>query len=534
MNKVKCLIVSAMRDEGPYILEWVAFHRSIGVTDFLIYTNDCRDGSDLLLDRLEQNGILTHVRNKVLKRGPQKSAFKAAMRHPAYLEAEWVMASDVDEFLNIKVGAGRVEDLIELYPDADAIPVCWRMFSNNGHEKIIPGFTIEALIDAESPDADPDAVGRFVKSLFRPNSEITRIGTHAPVYTEDFEKKAKWGTSWCTPENPDDPRRPRTDYGYDIAQMNHYAVRSIDPFLLKRDRGDANYMENRLEVDYWARWCRGGSRDVSILKRLSGMKAELENLTKDPIVRQLHEGAVEFHRNRIRDLLETAEYQDLKNKIIALAPQEKETGNQAAPNPAATELALKAPGRHKNRLRMLEQMPKNGRCAEIGVWNGGFSEAILEVTRPRELVLIDPWDMLSKQSKEERTHKKHADTDFMSEMFKNVSDRYGHLKNVTISKGFSSDILSTYPDDYFDWVYVDGNHQYEFVKKDLELAFQKVRAGGIIAGDDFFWKRNEKLHVKEAVLDTMKKHGMTNRPTRFGQQYMITVPEKPLAVSEST
>jgi Glycosyl transferase family 2/Methyltransferase domain len=533
MNKVKCLIVSAMRDEGPYILEWIAFHRSIGVTDFLIYTNDCRDGTDLLLERLQQNGVLTHVRNKVLKRGPQKSAFKAAMRHPAYLEADWVLASDVDEFLNIKIRTGQIEDLLELYPDADAIPVCWRMFSNNEHEKIIAGFSIEALTDAESPDADPAAVGRFVKSLFKPNPEIVRIGTHAPVYTEEFEAKAKWGTPWCTPKNPDDPRRPRTDYGYDIAQMNHYAVRAVDPFLLKRDRGDVNYMANRLELDYWARWCRGGSKDDTILERVPGMKNELKELTKDPIVRQLHNGAIEFHQNRIRELLNTAEYQNLKKQIGALSSPKRTLENQTNPNLAATELALKAPGRHKNRLRMLEQMPKNGRCAEIGVWNGGFSEAILEVTKPKELVLIDPWDLLSKQSEEERTHKKHADTDFMGEMFQNVSDRYGQLENVTIVKGFSSDVLSAYPDNYFDWVYIDGNHQYEYVKKDIELAFKKVRAGGIIAGDDFFWKRNERLHVKEAVLDMMRRHGMANRPTRIGQQYMITVPDKPLVIAES-
>jgi len=532
MAKTKSLIVSAMRDEGPYILEWIAFHRSIGITNFLVYTNDCRDGTDLLLDRLQQNGVLTHVRNKVLKRGPQKSAFKAAMEHPAYKAADWVLASDVDEFLNIKVGAGHVDDLLALYPDADAIPVCWRMFSHNGHEKIIPGFSIEALTDAESAVADPAAVGRFVKSFFKPNPELKRIGTHAPVYTEDFEAKAKFGTSWCTPENRDDPRRPKTDYGYDIAQMNHYAVRAIDPFLLKRDRGDVNFMANRLEADYWVRWCRGGTQDTSILRHAAGMKNELGELTKDPLVRHLHDGAIEFHHNRIRELLETPEYRALKAQILAHSPGTPTTKKTENPNLAATELALKAPGRHKNRLLMLDQLPKHGRGAEIGVWNGGFSEFILEVTTPQELVLIDPWDLLSVQSDEERTHKKHADTDFMADMFQNVTERYGHLDNVNIVKGFSSDVLSNYPDDYFDWVYVDGNHQYDFVKQDVELAFRKVRTGGIVAGDDFFWKRDGRMHVKEAVLDAMKNHGMTNRPTRMGQQYMIVVPEKPFSFAE--
>ena len=136
----RILLLSTMRDEGPYILEWLAYHRSLGITDFLIYTNDCRDGTDLLLDRLEARGLVTHVRNEVLKRGPQKSAYKAAMAHPLYAEADWVLASDVDEFLVVNVGAGKVQDLVQMYPNVDAIPVCWRMFSHNGNEGFIDGF----------------------------------------------------------------------------------------------------------------------------------------------------------------------------------------------------------------------------------------------------------------------------------------------------------------------------------------------------------------------------------------------------------
>ncbi len=42
-------IVTTMKNEGPFILEWIAYHRAIGVQDFLVYTNDCTDGTDDLL-----------------------------------------------------------------------------------------------------------------------------------------------------------------------------------------------------------------------------------------------------------------------------------------------------------------------------------------------------------------------------------------------------------------------------------------------------------------------------------------------------
>jgi predicted O-methyltransferase YrrM len=63
------------------------------------------------------------------------------------------------------------------------------------------------------------------------------------------------------------------------------------------------------------------------------------------------------------------------------------------------------------------------------------------------------------------------------------------------------------------------------VRKDVEVSFRKVRPGGIIAGDDFFWKKDGRTHVKEAVLDAMKDRGITTSPPRIGQQFMITVPE---------
>ena len=39
-----------MKNEGPYILEWLAYHRIVGFEDFLIYTNDCEDGTTEILE----------------------------------------------------------------------------------------------------------------------------------------------------------------------------------------------------------------------------------------------------------------------------------------------------------------------------------------------------------------------------------------------------------------------------------------------------------------------------------------------------
>jgi hypothetical protein len=516
------LVVSTMKDEGPFILEWLAHHRALGFSDFLIYTNDCSDGTDLLLDRLQQNGVLTHERNEVLRRGPHKSALKYAKDHALYKNADWVFVCDVDEFLNVKIGDGKVQDLIARFPDADAIPVTWRLFSNNKHVDVYPGFCTTSFTDAEVASAENDREGRFVKSLFKPGDQVEKMGLHGPVYKEEVAGNMTWG-SVGQEKNPDsDPKRPTQDFGYEVAQINHYAVRSVEAYLLKRARGRANHTKETLGTEYWNRWCRGGEEDRSILAYEKAVQREFDALIADPIVNHLHLGTLEHQRNKLKSLLEDQDFRALKAEITGTDKPAQTSSFQTA---ESHTLQVKAPKRHQNRVRMLEQMPKGGRCAEIGVWNGGFSGVILDVTKPSELVLIDPWDMLSDQSAGEWTHKKHQDHAEMNRMFRNVEANYGGIPQVTIRKGFSAEVLDRFPDDYFDWIYIDGNHLYDFVRKDVELGFRKVKPGGIIAGDDFFWKREGRMHVKEAVLDEMRAQGMSNRPTRIGQQFMITVQE---------
>lgn len=56
---------------------------------------------------------------------------------------------------------------------------------------------------------------------------------------------------------------------------------------------------------------------------------------------------------------------------------------------------------------------------------------------------------------------------------------------VHIHREASADAVSAFPDEYFDWVYLDGNHQYDFVKNDLESFCRKTKSNGLIAGDDY-------------------------------------------------
>ncbi|MEM6563191.1 MAG: glycosyltransferase family 2 protein, partial [Pseudomonadota bacterium] len=126
-------VVSTMKNEGPFLLEWIAYHRSIGVQDFVIYTNDCDDGTDHFLQLLQNKGILQHRDNpyRAVNMKPQHAALAAAETEPLVQHASWLICMDVDEYINIHVGQGHLRDLIAAVPDANMISMTWRLFGNN-------------------------------------------------------------------------------------------------------------------------------------------------------------------------------------------------------------------------------------------------------------------------------------------------------------------------------------------------------------------------------------------------------------------
>jgi hypothetical protein len=80
---MRALIVTCVRNEAPLLLEWIAYHQAIGFTDFLLYSNDCDDGTDALLDRLAQMGVIAHVPNHAGgKKAVQWRALSRARQHP--------------------------------------------------------------------------------------------------------------------------------------------------------------------------------------------------------------------------------------------------------------------------------------------------------------------------------------------------------------------------------------------------------------------------------------------------------------------
>ena len=122
----------------------------------------------------------------------------------------------------------------------------------------------------------------------------------------------------------------------------------------------------------------------------------------------------------------------------------------------------------ENRSKVLDRMPKNAVCAELGIWKCNFSKGILKRTQPKKLHLID----ISNEAIE------IANQTFPQEISNGI---------VSVHLGDSSEVVMSMSDNYFDWVYIDGDHSYEGVKKDLEATRLKLKPDGLIAMNDYIF-----------------------------------------------
>jgi cellulose synthase/poly-beta-1,6-N-acetylglucosamine synthase-like glycosyltransferase len=138
-------VVSTMKNEGPYIIDWVAHYKALGFDHILVCTNDCTDPTVEILLRLQELGLVTQHNTIVRKAGIHRSALRqASRRYDIVKDAKWVFVCDVDEYLNIHMGDGSVRTLVEgSGADTDVISVPWRIFGPDG----IEGFEDRAVTE---------------------------------------------------------------------------------------------------------------------------------------------------------------------------------------------------------------------------------------------------------------------------------------------------------------------------------------------------------------------------------------------------
>ena len=312
--------VSMMKDEGPFVIEWVAHHLAVGFSDLVVYTNDCSDGTDDLLIRLEQLGLAHHRRNAIPEGlRPQPSALNCAQDEPVVRGSDWVMVFDADEFVQVRLGDGSLDGLLAATKaqGANGIVVTWRIFGSGGVVEWSRAPVTEQYLMAAPLDWNK---GWGVKTLFTFDPDHWKLGIHRP----------KMKTKWIKTAFPDQVNwlngsgRVMEDYfkfrgwrsitrtvGYDWVQLNHYAVKSVDSYAIRKMRGNVNFKKDKYNSDYWALQDRNEVRDDTMLRYAAARGRIIAQLLADPVLNRLHVAAIERAEARLAELRGTEAYQAL-------------------------------------------------------------------------------------------------------------------------------------------------------------------------------------------------------------------------------
>ncbi len=112
------------------------------------------------------------------------------------------------------------------------------------------------------------------------------------------------------------------------------------------------------------------------------------------------------------------------------------------------------------RLAMLDLLPRNGRVAELGTFRGEFAREILARNAPSELHVIDlDYSQFDQAVRADPRVKCH--------------------------QGLTDQKIGKFPDEYFEWIYIDAGHGYADVLGDARASAGKLKPGGYLVFNDF-------------------------------------------------
>lgn len=135
-------------------------------------------------------------------------------------------------------------------------------------------------------------------------------------------------------------------------------------------------------------------------------------------------------------------------------------------------------------------IPKGGLGVEVGVFSGLFTRELLEGCCPKKLLCVDLWDegRIDWFVKNKTTKKFEIQGSLSREALMEFNYQMkGEIERsiVVPIKGRSPDILHSLRTDYFDWVYLDGQHDYNTLSSELIESKRLVKNGGYIMGHDY-------------------------------------------------
>lgn len=229
-----------VRNEAEYLLEWIAWHKSLGFSHFFIADNESDDGTYALLQKLEARGIV-RLRREPRGERAQIKAYNAMLKSWGG-DVERIAFLDADEFLVSSDGRNPIEHLEHLIApiDVGAIAINWRMFGSSGQQHRADGLVIERFTRCAPDD---HAVCRHIKTYAK-RAAIAKQRIHRADLVPGFRYLDTAGRDVAFEKpggaQPAHDGELSKNIGPGLLRVHHYAVKSLQEYTEKKQfRGDA-------------------------------------------------------------------------------------------------------------------------------------------------------------------------------------------------------------------------------------------------------------------------------------------------------
>ena len=230
--------------------------------------------------------------------------------------------------MNIHAGDHTLPALLTAVPEADAIALTWRLFGNAGVVAYQDRPVTETFTRAAPATLGWPWRAQMFKTLFRNDGHFRKLGVHRPR-NPDPARQALWVDGSGRPIPPN--TRLFSDYrqdNYQLAQLNHYALGSMESYLVKCDRGRANREASAFDLGYWVERNLCDVTDTSIAALDSTPLRTA--LLADPVLGPLHAQAVQWRRARFAALMAEEPWRALFGRLLMTRPSRSLSPSEAA------------------------------------------------------------------------------------------------------------------------------------------------------------------------------------------------------------
>ena len=243
-------IIAVVKNEAPYIAEWIEYHLLVGVQKFFIYDNESSDNLKKCLEPYIINNIVEYIYFPGIRQ--QLNSYNDAIKRYRY-KSFWLAFIDIDEFL-VPVSTETIAEFLRDFEDVPGIEINQVIYGSGGNHKKTNGLVIERFKDHSNFDF---FTNKTVKTIVNSRHIFYMTTVHIAEYfnglfsvNSDKEKNIL-------------PSFHRTAL-HDKIRINHYCIKSLEEFTAKSDRGRAA-TPGKLTMDFFLERDRGEIKNDPIM-----------------------------------------------------------------------------------------------------------------------------------------------------------------------------------------------------------------------------------------------------------------------------